>query len=68
MRFVVSVMLHIHPGRVSWLHGFGTEIPRNVAKLVFRNKILANGTKEEGTFKKTYLVAFLGHADVTGTT
>ena len=27
VRFVVSVMLHIHPGRVSWLHGFGTEMP-----------------------------------------
>ena len=27
VRFVVSVMLHIHPRRVSWLHGFGTEMP-----------------------------------------
>ena len=27
VRFVVSVILHIFPWRVSWLHGFGTEMP-----------------------------------------
>ena len=72
MRFVVSLMLHIHPGRVSWFHGFGPEMPGMYPNRSSETRyILANGTKEEapqGTFKKTYLVAFLGHTDATGTT
>jgi len=27
VRFVVSVILHICPWSVPWLHGFGTEMP-----------------------------------------
>ena len=66
------MMLHIWLGRVPRLHGFGTEMPVMQPNRSSEKKRLATVTNEkllnELSIKKTYLVAFPGHIDATGTT
>ena len=53
VRFAVFIILHICPW-VPWLHGCGSNA-KNVANVT-------NEKAPKWTFKKIYLVAFLGHA------